>query len=64
MSKVGGTMETKDIILELRTKNGLSRDEVAKKYSSLTRWSVVGKTVAIRSLLFIRNADVTDSIVT
>lgn len=42
MSKVGGTMETKDIILELRTKNGLSRDEIAEKvfvtHQVVSRW--------------------------
>ena len=34
-------METKDIILELRTKNGLSQDELAEKVYVTDRKSVV-----------------------
>ena len=41
-NKGGNRMETKDIILELRTKNGLSRDEVAEKvfvtHQVVSRW--------------------------
>lgn len=38
-------MDTKDIILELRTRNGLSQDELAEKIY-VTRQAVsVGKTV-------------------
>ena len=41
-------METKDIILELRTKNGLSQDELAEKIhvtrQAVSRWEN-GETV-------------------
>ena len=41
-NKGGGTMETKDIILELRTKKGLSQDELAEKVfvtrQAVSRW--------------------------
>lgn len=41
-------METKDIILELRTKNGLSQDELAEKVyvtrQAVSRWEN-GETV-------------------
>ena len=41
-------METKDVILELRTKNGLSQDELAEKIyvtrQAVSRWET-GETV-------------------
>ena len=43
-----GKMETKDVLLELRTKNGLSQDELAEKVfvtrQAVSRWEN-GETV-------------------
>lgn len=36
-------METKDVILELRTKKGLSQDELQKKFMSQDKQCLVGK---------------------
>lgn len=56
-------METKDIILELRTKKGMSQDELAEKVfvtrQAVSRWengetTPMRKTEKIRNLSFIR----------
>ena len=36
-------METKDVILELRTKKGLSQDELAEKFMLQDKQYLVGK---------------------
>ena len=41
----GEIMETKDIILELRTKKGLSQEELAEKIFVTSRRFLVGRTV-------------------